>query len=289
MMSYSEQGAVFSSAGNRLVGIAAVPEEPLGLGVLILVGGPQYRVGSHRQFTRIARCLAEAGIASFRFDYAGMGDSEGDKQSFSDISGDIRAATNCFQELVPDVNGVVYWGLCDAASSALMFAHREPRAVGMVLLNPWVHTGVHSPEVKLSHYYVSRLRGKDAWRRFFAGSIDIADLAEFVRETGSYFARLVSRPFNRTFQHSQAGDMLTGLQRFKGGTLIILGEEDLTAREFLSLARHHKTWKRAISRPEVCMFEVPGADHTFSKAAWHEQVCHKTIEWVSELASAARK
>jgi len=284
MMSYSERGAIFNSGGNRLVGIAAVPENPLAIGLLILVGGPQYRAGSHRQFTRIARCLAEAGIASFRFDYSGMGDSEGEIRAFNEVSADITAAIDCFQEMVPEVQGVVYWGLCDAASSALMFAHREQRAVGMVLLNPWVHTGVYSPEVKLSHYYVSRLRGKDAWQRFFRGSIDASDLAEFARETGLYLTRLVSRPFNKTFQHSLAGEMLSGLERFNGGTLIILGEEDLTAREFLSLTSHQKAWKKAMSRPRVCVYEVEGADHTFSKAVWHEKVCRKTVEWVRDLA-----
>jgi exosortase A-associated hydrolase 1 len=288
MKTYSEKGAVFASKGNRLVGIAAVPEQPLGVGVLILVGGPQYRVGSHRQFTRMARCLAAAGIASFRFDYAGMGDSDGEKQAFSEVSGDISAAIDCFQKMVPGVHDIVYWGLCDAASSALMFAHREARAMGMVLLNPWVHTGIYSPEVKLSHYYVSRLRGKDAWRRFFSGSIESSDLVEFARETGLYLARLFSKPFQKSYRHTLAGEMLAGLECFKGRTLIILGEEDLTAREFLSLANNDKQWKRAVSRPQVSMHEVEGADHTFSKAVWHEKVCSKTIDWVKALSETCR-
>ena len=287
MKSHIEEGAVFTSGENRLVGIASVPEQPSGVGVLILVGGPQYRVGSHRQFVRMAECLAAAGIASFRFDYAGMGDSEGEKQTFSEVSGDITAAIDCFQRLVPAVHEVVYWGLCDAASSALMFAHQEPRARGMVLLNPWVHTGVYSPEVKLSHYYVSRLRGKDAWRRFFSGNIESADLIEFVRETGLYLTRLVSKPFQKSYRHSLAGDMLAGLERFEGATLIIVGEEDLTAREFLSLANNDKHWSRVISRPQVSMHEVKGADHTFSTPEWHAEVCAKTSEWVKALPEAA--
>ena len=98
MISYNEQGTVFPSNGNRLLGIAAVPEQYESVGVLILVGGPQYRVGSHRQFTLLARSLAESGIPCFRFDYAGMGDSEGDKQEFQEVQGDITAALNQFQD-----------------------------------------------------------------------------------------------------------------------------------------------------------------------------------------------
>ena len=46
-------------------------------GVLIVTGGPQYRAGSHRQFVLLARFLAARGMAVLRFDYRGMGDSEG--------------------------------------------------------------------------------------------------------------------------------------------------------------------------------------------------------------------
>ena len=125
--SYSEQAVVFECAGDRLVGITAVPEVAADIGVLILVGGPQYRVGSHRQFTLLARSLAEAGFASLRFDYRGMGDSEGKKSEFDDTEDDIAAAIDAFIRSAPGVSRVVLWGLCDAASSALIFAHRSQR------------------------------------------------------------------------------------------------------------------------------------------------------------------
>ena len=54
-------------------------------GVLIIVGGPQYRVGSHRQFVQLARALASNGIATMRFDYTGMGDSQGKKAEFDQV------------------------------------------------------------------------------------------------------------------------------------------------------------------------------------------------------------
>jgi len=47
-------------------------------GVLIVVGGPQYRVGSHRQFVMLARFLADHGVPCMRFDYRGMGDVSGE-------------------------------------------------------------------------------------------------------------------------------------------------------------------------------------------------------------------
>lgn len=53
----------FDCQGERLVGILAEPVtgEPAEVGVVIVVGGPQYRAGSHRQFTLLARHFAAHG------------------------------------------------------------------------------------------------------------------------------------------------------------------------------------------------------------------------------------
>ena len=62
-----------------------MPAVPDDTGVLVIVGGPQYRVGSHRQYVQLSRHLAEQGIASMRFDVRGMGDSPGVQRSFEEI------------------------------------------------------------------------------------------------------------------------------------------------------------------------------------------------------------
>ena len=60
MIAYREEGKVFWCGENRLVGVATIPEKGSDVGVLVLVGGPQYRIGSHRQFALLARALAQA-------------------------------------------------------------------------------------------------------------------------------------------------------------------------------------------------------------------------------------
>ncbi|WP_229425323.1 hydrolase 1, exosortase A system-associated [Massilia sp. Se16.2.3] len=104
--------------------------------MLVVVGGPQYRAGSHRQFTLLARDLADAGIPALRFDYRGMGDSEGDLQTFEHVEDDLRAAIDRFFLEVPGMREVVLWGLCDGASAAAMYAPQDARVSGLVLLNP---------------------------------------------------------------------------------------------------------------------------------------------------------
>ena len=86
MSAVREDAVVFQCEGASLVGILHVPErEPARIGVLVIVGGPQYRVGSHRQFVLMARSLAQSGYAVLRFDYRGMGDSDGEMRTFESV------------------------------------------------------------------------------------------------------------------------------------------------------------------------------------------------------------
>jgi hypothetical protein len=54
-MTVSEEPLLFRCENARLVGILHRPAEQRTRGVLLVVGGPQYRVGSHRQFVLLAR------------------------------------------------------------------------------------------------------------------------------------------------------------------------------------------------------------------------------------------
>ena len=49
-MNISEQVLSFDCGSEQLLGIVCVPDEARSTGVIVIVGGPQYRVGSHRQF-----------------------------------------------------------------------------------------------------------------------------------------------------------------------------------------------------------------------------------------------
>lgn len=282
VQSWSEQGTVFKCGDNRLVGVAALPETAASdVGVIILVGGPQYRVGSHRQFTLLARDLAAAGVPSLRFDYTGMGDSEGEQCEFSAVQDDIRAAIDALIAIEPGVQRVVLWGLCDAASAAMMYAHDMPRVCGLVLLNPWVHGVEFSPEVKLSHYYRPLLTGTENWRRLFAGKIAVLPaLREFTLSSLGTIAGWFGFSSARQSRHSFVDQMLHGYRAFSHESLIILSEEDLTAREFSALATNDKQWKALLDGPTSTTCNIAGADHTFSTRAWKDAVSRLTVDWV---------
>ena len=125
-----ERSVTFYVDQQPCLGIIHQPQNAKNVAVLIVVGGPQYRVGSHRQFVLLSRALASERVASMRFDYRGMGDSYGDKQSFEDICQDIDSAIDCFSQHLDKNCKIVIWGLCDAASASLIYAAKNSRVSG---------------------------------------------------------------------------------------------------------------------------------------------------------------
>lgn len=286
-MKYAEQAIVFNCADCRLLGIATLPETPAETGVLIAVGGPQYRAGSHRQFTLLARQLAEQGISSMRFDYRGMGDSEGDMRNFEAVDNDIRAAIDTLLKHVPELRRVAIWGLCDAASAALYYAHTDPRVGGLILLNPWVHTEASASRARLKHYYLSRLMQRSFWTKLLSGKImlsnSVGDLTKSAYGGGATGASPdSSMPTDP--RHGSPGyidRMFDGLKRFRGEVLFILSGNDLTAQEFIALTQQDNRWGKLYRSPKISSETVKKANHTFSSQALRDQVATHTVQWVN--------
>lgn len=285
-MSIVERGVSFHCAGCWLYGLlslpAVMPASPRG--VVLVVGGPQYRVGSHRQFTLLARELASQGVPVLRFDYRGMGDSEGDPRDFSDVEPDMRAAIDAFFVEVPALDGVVLWGLCDAASAAMFYAHQDQRVRGMVLLNPWARTEEGQARAFLRHYYLTRLFDPGLWRKIAAGRFDLAAALRSLRGLLGKAVRGAPasgqpREPAQAVSPTLPEKMLDGYSRFRGHTLFITSGADLTAREFETLASG-RGWRKAMRGKRVVRERLRDADHTFSRAEWRDQVTRWTAEWL---------
>ena len=281
----NEDALCFDCAGESLVGILSGAELPASRGVLIVVGGPQYRVGSHRQFTLLARCLAQRGVPTLRFDYRGMGDSGGEVRTFQDASEDIRCAIGRFFAAVPGLKDVVIWGLCDAASAALMYAHEDERVSGLVLLNPWVRTTQGLARAHLKHYYLRRLFQSGLWQKVARGELNF-------REAAAAFGRMIVDAIGRNrsgVNGSPANEapfpdrMEEGLRRFRGKVLFILSGSDITAQEFKDLVGRSRRWRRLLKGERVTRYDLPEANHTFARRDWRDQVERWTETWVKNL------
>jgi exosortase A-associated hydrolase 1 len=281
-MNYDEQAVTFECQGATLFGIASVPQQPGARGVLIVVGGPQYRVGSHRQFALLGRSLAAQGIPAMRFDYRGMGDSGGEARTFEEVGLDLRAAIDHFIATVPGMREVAIWGLCDAASAALFYGAGDARVCGLVLLNPWVRTSGGHAKATLKHYYLDRLLQPALWRKIASGRFDLGGaLRSFSRLLGAAAGKPVATPAGQANAGAPLPDrMLAGLAGFKGKVLLILSGRDLTAQEFSDLAKSSGQWQRLLGASHVTRRSLEAADHTFSRREWRDQVSAWTGDWI---------
>lgn len=263
----------------RLVGILTLPAAPGPRGVLIVTGGPQYRAGSHRQFALLARALAARGVPVLRFDYRGMGDSEGEARSYRAIGNDIDSALAQFFSSVPGMREVVLWGLCDGATAAACHAPRDARITGLVLLNPWVRSSATLARATLRHYYLPRLLQGAFWRKLASLRLPLrASLAGLRRAAASV---LQVDGDTRCAEASPAESMHAALSRFDGQVLLILSGADLGAREWEALLAGSAAWRSLCARPAWQHAGVAGANHTFASAVWRAQVEQRCLAWLA--------
>lgn len=280
---------VFDCKGCRLIGIITSTQKQSTAAVLIVVGGPQYRAGSHRQFTLLARNLAENGIPSLRFDYRGMGDSEGDSRGFEELNDDLRSAVSALISSIDCVENVIIWGLCDAASATLYYAYTDIRVCGIILLNPWVHTEIGANSARLKHYYLTRFLQKAFWIKLSSGKVDIIDSLKQILST--IFKIVSNRLWHSKIMNAEAtlsndqtfiSRMLDGLNQYSCRVLIILSGNDLVAQEFQQLVKTNRDWNKALSLAKVETSVIKEANHTFSSRIWRQKVNELTINWVSK-------
>jgi exosortase A-associated hydrolase 1 len=297
-MSVAELPAVIPCGADRMLGIVHAPERQASVGVVIVVGGPQYRVGSHRQFVLMARALAASGIAVLRFDCRGMGDSEGRFLGFEHIGEDIRAAVDALVAHQPRLANVVLWGLCDSASAAMLYGGTDDRIAGMILVNPWARTEAGFARAHLRHYYLKRLWSGEFWRRVGQGEFEVgaalASLWGMVRnalrpgETSGQ-ARPPADAEMTSLAELGLGDpglperMRKGFESFRGPVLFLLSGNDLTAREFEDTWKSSRRWRAAMGRVGVTIRAQPKADHTWSARTDLDEAIEIMRGWVDRL------
>ena len=277
MNNCTEHALTFECGGEALLGIVAAPAKPRSTAVVLVVGGPQYRAGSHRQYTLLARRLADAGFAALRFDMRGMGDSGGAQRGFESVRDDIGAAIDALAHDQPAVRKIVLWGLCDGASAALLYCDEtaDPRVAALALVNPWVRSGTSESRTRVNHYYAQRLFQGEFWAKLLRGQIGATALAELGRNLRQAQAD-APQPAAATYQQRMAA----AWRRFEGPLLLVLSGRDYTAKEFIDHASSDPAWRGTLDQPRLVRRDFVDADHTFSDAAARSALEEATLRWL---------
>lgn len=114
--------------GQKIFGMIQRPDvEGKVPAVLYCHGLAGQKIGKHRMYVLLGERLAKVGIASFRFDFRGSGDSEGDFGSMS-LEGEVSDAIKAFEFMAKhpnvDKKNLGLFGRSFGGAIAVIAAHR---------------------------------------------------------------------------------------------------------------------------------------------------------------------
>lgn len=106
-------------------------------GVILVHPFAEERVLAQRGLYSISKCFEQKGIASFRFDFMGHGDSDGDfeESSITTRVRNIKDAVDCFRKKT-GLNRIILVGLRLGASIAMLAREKIKDIENVVLISP---------------------------------------------------------------------------------------------------------------------------------------------------------
>lgn len=224
-------------------------------GLLIVSGGNEIRAGAFNGQAQLAADIAARGFPVFRFDRRGIGDSEGANRGFRHSVKDIAAALLAFRAMAPQLERVVAFGNCDAASALMLAGGADCDA--LVLSNPWTiddDEDATPPPAAIRARYLEKLKNPKEVVRLLSGGVDLRKLVRGLFRA----SRTKATP------SSLADSMRAGLATYPRPVSILLADGDRTAQVFAD------RWAPDDSRIQRCS----GADHAYSQPeaqAWLRQ------------------
>jgi pimeloyl-ACP methyl ester carboxylesterase len=270
-------GTYHKAAANVAIGAAGSTNNT---GVLFLnaLSTPRSLIGESGVYW--ATSFAARGYPSFRFDLPGLGDSYGeipnDLVKFADEGGWATIASSKVQELVQSrgLPGVVMFGHCSGASTAIYAASKCRECKGLILMDPYFNLPrALTPSLRPGLVLWARRSRTGALMR--AGYDRIRELREALRKE-ALPANANLNLISRLKQVVSSGLPILIFNAPKppvaGGSKLRVGDFDYLAF-VLSLA---------VRGNQFTVKTIEGTDHSFSNRAGRNAVREHSETWLSE-------
>jgi alpha-beta hydrolase superfamily lysophospholipase len=264
---------------ERLFGVLCQPLGRRPSAVAILANsGRDYHIGWGRATVHQARALAERGIASFRFDAGGIGDSPASASTPAEVLysdeqiADLRHAIDYVEKL--DAGPIALVGRCSGAYGAFQAAVQDVRVRNVVVINimrfVWDPRETVAEALLSAHRTISgsfaALFSKQNMRRLLSGNLRIKAAVIFASKR---LVRIIS-PRPRQIPGGGSGQTLysEGHRRFqilesRGVRLAMLfSEGDHALDEFRTYMGRKGARLRRYPKASVSI--IPNADHNFT-------------------------
>ncbi|ERJ18529.1 Alpha-beta hydrolase fold protein [Salinisphaera shabanensis E1L3A] len=258
---------------SHLVGILCEPDEPARKerpALMFLNAGLEHRVGPRGLSVAVARALADAGFASLRFDYAGMGESRKPQSPLAverrdELQVECAAAIELLHERV-GCSRVVLFGLCSGADDAHHVALSQSAVAGMIQIDG--HAAI-TAGFKW-RYIAQRLSSPRRWQNWFERKFGTPSDTDHAVIEGIDFFEMPDRD-------TLAGDLSTLVAR---DVRLFYAYSGATHGYY----NHAGQLRNALADIELGdhLHEqfLPSADHTFSRNAERMRLIEAVIGWL---------
>jgi pimeloyl-ACP methyl ester carboxylesterase len=218
--------------------------------VILFHGFTGTKLEPHRLFLKISKALEARGIASFRFDFLGSGESDGNFEDMT-VLNELEEARTIFEfvkshPLVDEDRIVVLGFSMGGLVASLLASHLQDDLHKLILLAPAGSMAEKALEMQKHARYIE---SKDAY--------DIG-------------GNLIGKPF---IEELQSIEVWAEAAKYKKDVLLIHGTEDKSVSFEVSKKYIEKCYGEKAS-----LISIEGADHTYNSFEWEEKVisgiCH---------------
>lgn len=247
----------FDCGGDRLVG--TLDEGAAKTGLMIVSGGNEIRSGAYAGQSSLARHFADQGYPVFRYDRRGVGDSEGHNGGFESSADDLASAVSTFRAHAPQIEKLVAFGNCDAATALALF-HQPLRIDSLILGNPWIiEVTSAEPDAPtqpsasaVRARYLARLKNPRSWFDLLTGRIDLKKLAGGLAKAAQ-----------KETPTGLAARLASALASSNVPTHILVAQRDTTALAFIG-AYMDPIFNPVRARDNASLSKCDSASHSFA-------------------------
>jgi len=293
--------------GLILHGLLHEPEavQARGVCVLLLSPGIKGRVGPHRLYLKLSVRLVQLGFHVLRFDYHGLGDSEGElsESMLADMYNSIQAgryvgdtvAAMDWMQATTGVSRFVGSGLCGGSISALATAEVDPRiecllGIGLPTVlegGPanWSRVITNHQLAAVSETYFSKITDPTSWLRLISGKSSYRVIWRVVRNrllgnklpTEAPAASPKAEVDNTNPRFASA--FMSMLRSGRTLLLFFSGADRLHAQFAENFESHHAERLEEL-RHLYDVHVIPNANHVLSDPTWIDELASVAEAWL---------
>lgn len=287
---------------NRLFGVLCRPTGLETSAIAVLANsGRDYHIGWGRASVEQARALARRGIASLRFDAAGIGDSPAPQDVAHEVIysaeqiANVRHAIDYVETL--GAGPVMLVGRCSGAYAAFNAAAQDPRVRSAVIVNierfVWDPRESVAEALRYAHRSIgdfgSTLLSKRGLNRLLSGELRVKAAATYVshrliRQIGLRLGRLFPGLTAEGKLHSEVHRRFQELESRGVRVALVFSTGDLGLKEFKTYMGEAGERLRRYKRASVTM--IPDADHNFTHSGARARLTEALCDLLADPAPA---